>query len=140
MVRDLESSFEELVAHDLIAAIAGDEDARDAIRSAAPDPDTVPAPDAMPLNDEFLILDADSTQNYAINAVLAGANLIIRGPPGTGKSQTIANLIGSLAAHGKKILFVAEKRAAIEAVLKRLRQQKLDDLVNRSIPATRIRL
>ena len=53
----------------------------------------------------------------------------MRGPPGTGKSQTISNLIGSLVAHGKKVLFVAEKRAAIDAVLKRLHQQKLGDLV-----------
>ena len=78
----------------------------------------------MPLADEFLVLDADASQNYAINAVLAGQSLIIKGPPGTGKSQTIANLIASLIARGKKVLFVAEKRAAIDAVTKRLRQQK----------------
>ena len=42
---------------------------------------------------------------------------MIQGPPGTGKSQTIANLIGSLTARGKRALFVAEKRAAIEAVI-----------------------
>ena len=74
----------------------------------------------MPLADEFLVLDADSSQNYAINAVLAGQSLIVKGPPGTGKSQTIANLIASLIARGKKVLFVAEKRAAIDAVTKRL--------------------
>jgi very-short-patch-repair endonuclease len=129
MVRDLEGAFEDLVAHDLIAAIAGDEEARETIRSAAPDPASIPGPDAVPPQNEFLILDADASQSYAINAAIAGANLIIRGPPGTGKSQTIANLIGSLAAQGKRVLFVAEKRAAIEAVIKRLRNQKLDDLV-----------
>jgi hypothetical protein len=75
------------------------------------------------------VLDADASQNYAINSVLAGASLIIRGPPGTGKSQTISNLIATLAARGKKVLFVAEKRAAIDAVLKRLKQQQLGDLV-----------
>ena len=129
MVKDLETAFDELVGHDLIAAIAGDEEAREAVRAAAPAPGDVLTPDHMPLGDEFLILDADSSQNYAINAVLAGASLIVRGPPGTGKSQTISNLIGSLVAHGKKVLFVAEKRAAIDAVLKRLHQQKLGDLV-----------
>ncbi|MEX0800774.1 MAG: AAA domain-containing protein [Dehalococcoidia bacterium] len=129
MVRDLEGAFEDIVAHDLIAAIAGDEDAREAARSASPEPESVPSPDIVPSQSEFLILDADASQSYAINAVIAGANLIIRGPPGTGKSQTIANLIGSLAAQGKRTLFVAEKRAAIEAVLKRLRHEKLDDLV-----------
>ncbi|MCH8066736.1 MAG: DUF4011 domain-containing protein [Chloroflexi bacterium] len=129
MVKDLETAFDELVGHDLIAAIAGDEGAREAVRAAAPAPGDVLSPDHMPLGDEFLILDADASQNYAINAVLAGASLIVRGPPGTGKSQTISNLIGSLVAHGKKVLFVAEKRAAIDAVLKRLHQQKLGDLV-----------
>jgi very-short-patch-repair endonuclease/DNA polymerase III delta prime subunit len=129
MVRDLESAFDELVAHELIAAIAGDEEAREMIRSAQPRPEAVPSPDATPFADEFLVLDADSSQNWAINAVLAGESLIVRGPPGTGKSQTIANLIGSLIARDKKVLFVAEKRAAIEAVVKRLDARKIGDLV-----------
>jgi very-short-patch-repair endonuclease len=129
MVRNLEQSFDELVAHDMIAAIAGDEDARAAVRSAQPSPEAILSPDATPLADEFLILDADSSQNWAINAVLAGESLIIRGPPGTGKSQTISNLIASLIARNKRVLFVAEKRAAIDAVLKRVRGQGLGDLV-----------
>jgi DNA polymerase III delta prime subunit len=129
MVNDLDAAFDELVAHDLIAALAGDEQAREAVRTLGPGPDAIPGPDQVPLADEFLVLDADSSQNYAINAVLAGQSLIIKGPPGTGKSQTIANLITSLVARGKKVLFVAEKRAAIEAVTKRLAQQHLSDLV-----------
>ena len=51
-----------------------------------------------------------------------------KGPPGTGKSQTIANLIAALIARGKTVLFVAEKRAAIDAVFKRLHQVGLSDL------------
>lgn len=129
MVRDIESSFESLVAHELIAAIAGDKEARQAIRERGPDPNALPSPDATPLEDEFLVLDADSSQNYAISAALGGTNLIVRGPPGTGKSQTIANLIASLTARQKTVLFVAEKRAAIDAVLKRLTEQGLDELV-----------
>jgi very-short-patch-repair endonuclease len=129
MVKDLENAFDELVAHELVAAIAGDERAKETIRSQGPGPDALPHPDAQPLADEFLVLDADSSQNYAINAILGGGSLIIKGPPGTGKSQTIANLIGSLIARNKRVLFVAEKRAAIDAVLKRLRRQKLGDLV-----------
>jgi hypothetical protein len=129
MVNDLDGALDELIAHDLIAALAGDEEAREAIRGQMLGPGQVPSPDQVPLADEFLVLDADSSQNYAINAVLAGQSLIIKGPPGTGKSQTIANLAASLIARGKKVLFVAEKRAAIDAVTKRLSQQGLGDLV-----------
>lgn len=129
MVNDLDSAFDELVAHELIAALAGNEQAREAISAQGPGPEAIPSPDQVPLADEFLVLDADSSQNYAINAVLAGQSLIIKGPPGTGKSQTIANLIASLVTRGKKVLFVAEKRAAIDAVTKRLNQQKLGELV-----------
>ena len=120
MVSDLDGALDELVAHELIAALAGDEQARAAIRGQGPGPEAIPGPDQVPLADEFLVLDADSSQNYAINAVLGGQSLIVKGPPGTGKSQTIANLIASLIARGKKVLFVAEKRAAIDAVTKRL--------------------
>jgi AAA domain len=61
--------------------------------------------------------------------VLAGRSLVIHGPPGTGKSQTIANLIAAMVARGRKVLFVAEKRAAIDAVLSRLVGVGLGELV-----------
>ena len=129
MVSDLDSALDELAAHDLIAALAGDEQARAAVRGQGPGQGAVPGPDQVPLADEFLVLDADSSQNYAINAVLGGQSLIVKGPPGTGKSQTIANLMASLIARGSKVLFVAEKRAAIDAVTKRLAQQDLGEMV-----------
>jgi very-short-patch-repair endonuclease len=128
MVNDLESSLDAMLEHELIAAIAGDTDAQAAVLERKPKVDPTD-PNHVPLADEFLVLDADSSQNYVINAVLAGQDLIVRGPPGTGKSQTIANLITTLLARHKKVLFVAEKRAAIDAVLKRLHQRGLDDLV-----------
>src|SRR5260370_14783670 len=62
-------------------------------------------------------------------AVLSGHSLVIHGPPGTGKSQTIANLTAALVARGRKVLFVAEKRAAIDAVLSRLKGVDLGELV-----------
>lgn len=67
-----------------------------------------------------LIADADSSQHSALIDAVKGSNLIIEGPPGTGKSQTITNLIAALLNNGKKILFVAEKMAALEVVKKRL--------------------
>jgi hypothetical protein len=132
MVKDLENALGELIKHDVIASIAGDGDAREALRGiegTVGEQLSIADPNYVPLADEFLILDADSSQNYAINFVLHGGNLIVKGPPGTGKSQTISNLIASLVARGKKVLFVAEKRAAIDAVLKRLDGKGLSDLV-----------
>lgn len=75
------------------------------------------------------MLDADSSQNDAARAVLDGQHVVIQGPPGTGKSQTIANVIAAAAADGKRVLFVAEKRAAIEAVTERLAEVGLAELV-----------
>ena len=120
MVNDLKRGRELLVAHDIVAALAGDRDAQTAIRDQGGAEVDPAAPDYAPPTDEFLVMDADSSQSYAINAVVAGNNLVIKGPPGTGKSQTISNLIASLISRGQKVLFVAEKRAAIDAVLSRL--------------------
>jgi very-short-patch-repair endonuclease len=67
-----------------------------------------------------LIDDADSSQHSALIDAIDGKNLVIEGPPGTGKSQTITNLIAAAMAQGKKVLFVAEKLAALEVVRSRL--------------------
>ena len=131
IVRDLDTATEELIRHELVAALAGDEEARRNLRirdAQIPDPE-ISAPDTTPPSIENLVLDADSSQSYVINAVLNGKNLLVQGPPGTGKSQTISNLIASLIADGKTVLFVAEKRAAIDAVFKQLAKVGLDHLL-----------
>ena len=128
LVADLEQNGELFAASDIVAAIAGDGEARESLASRICDPEPN-QPDVDPPSKEFLVLDADSSQHMAINRVLGGESLVIQGPPGTGKSQTIANLITALIARGKRVLFVAEKRAAIEAVTKRLEQVGLSDLV-----------
>ncbi len=74
-----------------------------------------------------LILDADSSQHSAIIDALFGKDLVVEGPPGTGKSQTITNLIASALYEGKSVLFVAEKKAALEVVRRRLDQAGLGD-------------
>lgn len=74
-----------------------------------------------------LVMDADSSQHSAIVDVLEGKNLVIEGPPGTGKSQTISNMIAALLSEGKSVLFVSEKLAALEVVHKRLSNVGLDD-------------
>ena len=128
MVKDLEAGTDALVASDLLCAIAGYTPAAQAVRDRQASAE-ITEPDRVPPADEFLVLDADSSQSYVINAAVRGSDLVVEGPPGTGKSQTIANLIASLAARGKKVLFVAEKRAAIDAVVNRLNKHGLADLV-----------
>jgi len=66
------------------------------------------------------IKDADSSQMLAVLDANMGRNFVIQGPPGTGKSQTITNLIAEAIGHGKKVLFVSEKMAALEVVKRRL--------------------
>lgn len=66
-------------------------------------------------------LPADSSQMAAIATADRGKNFIIIGPPGTGKSQTISNLIAHMLGKGKTVLFVSEKTAALEVVYRRLK-------------------
>jgi len=129
MVRDLEQAAGAVAAHPLVGALAGDPAAIDALRAKHAGLDGGERAGDAPPKDEFLILDADGTQSSVINAAVDGSDLVVVGPPGTGKSQTIANLIATLAARGKSVLFVAEKRAAIDAVAKRLHAVGLGDLV-----------
>ena len=128
MVDDLEGSVEELAAHPLIAALAGDPDAQRDLLDRHSDIG-IDAPDHIEPRHEFLVLDADASQHHVINAVVSGADLVVQGPPGTGKSQTIANLISTLVSYRKSVLFVAQKRAAIDAVTKRLDDVGLGGLV-----------
>jgi very-short-patch-repair endonuclease/DNA polymerase III delta prime subunit len=128
MVDDLsDDQVEFLAANDMVAAIAGVVEARDAVRTCGGEVSEVTPDYVAPVN-EFLVLDADASQSYVINAASAGQHLLIQGPPGTGKSQSIANLIADLVAHGKSVLFVAQKRAAITAVLQRLERVDLGHL------------
>ena len=74
------------------------------------------------------ILDADASQTQVIAAVRGGRNIVVQGPPGTGKSQTIANIVAVAARDGKRVLFVAEKRAALDVVHARLERCGLGPL------------
>jgi len=124
MVQDLQAAGELLADSDVVAAIAGDPRAQELLGA---DETSEPRPESP--EQDYSVLDADSSQRNAIDTVLAGRSLVIHGPPGTGKSQTIANLIAALVARGRKVLFVAEKRAAIDAVLSRLKLANLGEVV-----------
>jgi len=73
-------------------------------------------------------LSADSSQLAATMAASEGHDFVLIGPPGTGKSQTIANIISQCLSRGQTVLFVAEKSAALDVVYRRLRQHGLGDI------------
>ncbi|MYT73759.1 MULTISPECIES: AAA domain-containing protein [unclassified Streptomyces] len=128
MVNDLARSVDLLASHQVVAALAKDKEAERALRAEGASHVPSSADSTAPRS-EYLVQDANGSQQKAISAALAGSHLVIEGPPGTGKSQTIANLIAVFAALGKRTLFVAEKRAAIEAVTDSLAEVDLDGLV-----------
>jgi very-short-patch-repair endonuclease len=135
MVRDLQAAGDLLADSDVVAAIAGDVDAQELLGTSDTAEPVLDSPEH-----DYSVLDADSSQRSAIDTVLAGRSLVIHGPPGTGKSQTIANLIAALVARGRKVLFVAEKRAAIDAVLSRLKSVGLGQMALDIHDGTRDRL
>lgn len=84
--------------------------------------DPVPPGERIDLDelDEQCPVPADSSQLHAVTEATEGRTFVLEGPPGTGKSQTITNLLTHAVAAGKRVLFVAEKRAALDVVQRRL--------------------
>ncbi|MGQ3029472.1 MAG: DUF4011 domain-containing protein, partial [Ferrovibrionaceae bacterium] len=76
----------------------------------------------------FHVVDADASQAKVIEEVRAGRNLVVQGPPGTGKSQTITNIVAAAVREGKRVLFLAEKMAALSVVHERLVKVGLRDV------------
>ncbi len=111
--------------HPILQALLGD--GFESLSNAVADnPATIKEIDLADLN---FVKDADSSQTDAVLAVKQGKNLVIQGPPGTGKSQTITNIISEMLSDGKRILFVAEKMAALDVVKRRLDETHLGDAV-----------
>ncbi|HEX2824757.1 MAG TPA: DUF3320 domain-containing protein [Burkholderiales bacterium] len=98
-----------------------------------PYPGTIAFPDPRALDAThgpertFCPLPSDSSQLAAILAAAQGKDFVLIGPPGTGKSQTISNLISQCLAEGKTVLFVSEKIAALDVVYRRLRAVELGE-------------
>lgn len=92
--------------------------------------DPAPEPDGVDLNElrPHMPVPADSSQLQAIAEAVAGRTFVLEGPPGTGKSQTITNLLAHAMASGRRVLFVAEKKAALDVVKKRLDAVGLGEL------------
>jgi len=87
--------------------------------------DTQEAEQAVP----HTVLDADSSQFIALMKVARGENVALEGPPGSGKSQTIVNAIANALHQGKRVLFVAQKKTALDVVFARLKPLGLDKFV-----------
>ncbi|NQX25924.1 DUF4011 domain-containing protein [Microbacteriaceae bacterium VKM Ac-2854] len=114
--KDLDENWEALAANPLVRHLI------ETPAEAFADPAAARA-DPSPDLDELLTrlpVSADSSQLAAVAAASAGRTFVLEGPPGTGKSQTITNLLAKAIADGKKVLFVAEKRAALDVVQRRL--------------------
>ena len=104
-----------------------DNSAFEAAFAVTPPTLSVDAP-PLKLSERYQVVPCDPTQSQAIGNARAGHSYIIQGPSGTGKSQPITNLIADFVVRGKRVLFVCEKRDAIDVVFHRLKQQQLDDL------------
>lgn len=118
MYKDLEANAPAVAAHRLVRQLVGREGDRviglpDDVRRLELDREFAPEATAQ-------VVDADSSQLRAIAGAARGYDLVLEGPPGTGKSQTITNLIAQALSGGKSVLFVAEKMAALDVVHSRL--------------------
>jgi len=118
--KDLAAMAELATHHPIVAALARATPLREA-NEALGDEDDLP-PGALEV---VPVLQTDSSQLAALRLAAAGRDLVVHGPPGTGKSQTISNLIADALGHGKKVLFVSAKMAALEVVAARLAERGL---------------
>ncbi len=126
MYHDLDTSQTSFHNQELVKQLLGGMDTSEA--SPFADEYDVDAPE-IEAKIPCLVMDADSSQLRIIADIADGRNLAVEGPPGTGKSQTIVNTIASAIAGGKKVLFVAEKMAALEVVKSRLESVGLGEFV-----------
>ena len=128
MWRDLVERLDQLEQNRVIRHLIRDPDLpfSSGVETPIPDPSEM---DTFPTEQLVHPLPADSTQLAAVSAAAAGHDFVLIGPPGTGKSQTIANIIAQCMSMKKSVLFVAEKTAALDVVHRRLKQLGLGGLL-----------
>lgn len=130
LCQDLQQNKERILTHPLVRAIGLGPDAglpEDLLDVEPPEVDRI---DEIQLPERTpLVLDADSSQRRCIAAALDGRSFVMSGPPGTGKSQTITNMIAALMHAGRSVLFVSEKAAALDVVRNRLGSVGLGEFV-----------
>ncbi len=123
MYHDLNNNREQMMNNPVIQAISGDRHAFGELPAKARNFNF----DRTQPTEWHEVVDSDSSQEEAILLSKLGVSFVMQGPPGTGKSQTITNIIAEALGDGKKVLFVSEKSAALQVVLKRLTEARLDD-------------
>ncbi|KST69859.1 hypothetical protein BC008_05330 [Mastigocoleus testarum BC008] len=120
MIKDIEQHKELIANHSILQGLA--------LKKPVENPNHIEIADTQldTINPEsiYQICDADSSQQVVIETAKAGLSFVVQGPPGTGKSQTIANIIAELIAQDKRVLLVAEKQTALEAVYKKFSSEK----------------
>ncbi|WP_330630528.1 DUF4011 domain-containing protein [Halocatena halophila] len=123
---DLERNRALIADNPVVQALAGNQSPLLSAHESIDPPAVAELDDTVDPADTFQVLDADSSQQAAIEAAKRGTNFVLQGPPGTGKSQTIANIIAEKLAAGERVLFVSEKQAALDVVKRRLEEVGLD--------------
>ena len=113
MWHDLRTSMDEFKKNALVTALLEGKPLQQEVPALDSEDEADPAKTLLPL-------PSDSSQYSAVLLSSAGKSFVLHGPPGTGKSQTIANMIANALSSGKRVLFVAEKKAALDVVKKRL--------------------
>ena len=112
-----------LASHPVVKSLLGGQEAGDSLFAPEHDIDAPEIAKELP----SLVLDADASQHSAVYDAMLGKNLVIEGPPGTGKSQTITNIIAAALSQGQRVMFIADKQAALQVVYDRLDKVGLGD-------------
>lgn len=111
---DLETNFDQYLQHPIIRRLCGDTDCE------------LPTVTQRSNSLEYMSLDADSSQEEVVVASQQGKSFVLQGPPGSGKSQTITNIISVALGDGKSVLFVTEKASARSVIIDNLNRCYVD--------------
>lgn len=121
MWKDLTDRLDDILQSPLVRMLVNDERESSPLKQGDFTPEDRLDDERQP-QDLFIPADCDSSQLAAVNAAANGLSFVLEGPPGTGKSQTITNIVADALARGRTVLFVSEKIAALSVVHERLKK------------------
>jgi superfamily I DNA and/or RNA helicase/very-short-patch-repair endonuclease len=134
---DLEKNEGSMIQHPFVSGVCSGDTFEQNTNDRVEIDEDYNSDDFLNKEEDFTIVDADSSQIVAIKKIVSGENMVIHGPPGTGKSQTIANIISNLLARNKTVLFVCEKQVALDVVYKRLSSENEASVADLCLPLFR---